>query len=206
MSEKFKQKPTAFYAVNPALKILSEHAKRFKPSSAEMALSRIFQNGKSEGLAEVEIVYPFENIRPSVRHELNKVISEYKGTKSPKIKTLDSELSATEFEILADKGAKLFKGTKKQWTDLFSSPIRISEPIKVIPPCTLQDVAYFLMNLKNNDGIGITRYKKILEDSNAFSFEGNIITAQQLSTAEKGLKKSNPKHLNEIESLLELLF
>ena len=117
-------------------------------------------------------------VEPEIKAEIQKT----KKTLNPNFDDIDYQI-----EIIIKKTEQIFTSEKTQWKNLFSDDIKeFTKPIELKDKATIADLRLFLDSLKNNDLIKKRSFNKIIEESKAFIFDGNLITANNLKHATGG--------------------
>lgn len=109
--------------------------------------------------------------------------------KQPRKQTLNPNFENIDFQIdiIINKTTEIFISDKTQWKNLFSTNIiEFTKPIELRKGTTIQDLRLFLDSLKHNDLIKKSGFNKIIEESKAFIFDGNLVTANNLKHATSG--------------------
>ena len=141
----------------------------------------IFKKNEKKSFAFVE-----DNSVDNESKELNEFVSSARGetkkTLNPNFDDIDYQI-----EIIIKKTEQIFTSEKTQWKNLFSDDIKeFTKPIELKDKATIADLRLFLDSLKNNDLIKKRSFNKIIEESKAFIFDGNLITANNLKHATGG--------------------
>lgn len=92
--------------------------------------------------------------------------------------SLKAELTQAHIKKLHTGLSGVFDATLEQWQSLFSNNILLKTPIRVLHHKS--DVAVLFYYLREKEYVRNKNFPSILEQSNAFSFEGKIMTSKQI--------------------------
>lgn len=173
-------------------KEISDHKKHYlneyKDTTEEEIKSKILSRYPRTEPSE------FEDWHLTLYKRKLKELPNYNATKTAPIKKPQKPTLKPNFDdidlqidILVEGTKKIFVSNKEQWKNLFSKNIiEFTKPIELRKGTTIQDLRLFLDSLKHNDLIKKSGFNKIIEESKAFIFDGNLITANNLKHATSG--------------------
>jgi hypothetical protein len=153
-------------------------------------------NWESEIGFDFELEFPDQPINQLLENhlEIAKEFEEFikiekHSQKASKKQSLNSNFDdiGLQIDIIIKATEEIFISNKEQWTNLFSDDIKeFTKPIELKDKTTIADLRLFLDSLKHNDLIKKSSFNKIIEESKAFLFDGNLITANNLKHATGG--------------------
>jgi hypothetical protein len=138
---------------------------------------------------------------------LKKVLLKSQKKKLKKL-TLNPNFDDFKYQVktIHENTQTLFNSTLLQWENLFSNEIKVFiKPIELKEKINLSDLRLFLDKLKITGLVKNGRFGKMLEDVKAFSYNGNIITANQYKDAKQLNNYPNTLNSNKVRHIFKEL-
>lgn len=138
----------------------------------------------------------------------SQIIELSKPKKKQKSLTLNPNFEDKEWQIktISESSKSLFVSSFEQWENLFSDSIKIfNTPIELEKGVTKADLRVFIDNLKYYGLIRVGSFLKILQEVNAFSIKGKVLTAYDYKTANNGKNYPNTRNSNKVKDVFRAL-
>lgn len=111
-----------------------------------------------------------------------------------------------QVKVIAETSTPLFNATLDQWKNLFSDEIKpFKKPIELKQETTFSDLRSFMDAFKTQKLIRNGKFNSLLEGVNAFSKDGQTVTAQNLKDAYQTAKRSYSINQGKINDILKAL-